>query len=80
MSKAQENAKAYFKANPQVEKLHATSDDFLFTNKQDALNHAKTLTDKKLIVIANTGGETKKTPTTKAPAKKTPEAQSEEKQ
>lgn len=57
MSKEKEIARDYFNINPHVEKLYATSDDFLFTKKQDALNHAKTLKNKEIGVISNTGSD-----------------------
>lgn len=37
-----------FRSNSKVEVLHVTSDDQMFTQKGDALSHAKTLEDKAL--------------------------------
>lgn len=43
-----QKAETYFKNKSLINKVHATSDGFLFEKKQDALSHAKTL-DKKQV-------------------------------
>ncbi|UDQ55000.1 hypothetical protein LJF28_04860 [Chryseobacterium indologenes] len=43
MSKNNKNAVEFFKTNPNVKEVFATTDGFVFVKKVDATNHAKTL-------------------------------------
>lgn len=47
----QEKAKQYLSENPNVKKIFATADGFLFLEKKDAQNHAETLEDKQVLTF-----------------------------
>lgn len=47
----QEKAKQYLSENPNVKKIFATADGFLFLEKKDAQNHAQTLEDKQVLTF-----------------------------
>lgn len=51
--KIEQKAKTYFKKQPLAKEVFASSDDFLFALKQDALAHAKTLDKKEVKTFKN---------------------------
>jgi hypothetical protein len=52
----QEKALAFFKENPKAKKVFGTSDEFLFTNRKNAINHAQTLDNQEVFDFKNTNG------------------------
>jgi hypothetical protein len=55
MSKVQEKAQTYFEQNPEVKKVYASSDNFLFKDRGFCQDHAATLEDKSVETIVNGG-------------------------
>lgn len=53
MKNIDKKCEAYFKANPQKEKVYGTSDGFLFEQKQNAVAHSKTLKDTAVKTYSN---------------------------
>lgn len=49
----QEKASKFFKENPKAKKVLGTSDEFLFTNRKNANNHAQSLDDKEVFYFKN---------------------------
>lgn len=49
----QEKVSTFFKENPKAKKLFSTADEFLFTNRKNANNHAQTLDDKEVVFFKN---------------------------
>lgn len=48
-----EKAATFFKENPKSQKAFGTADEYLFTNKKNAVNHAQTLDDKEVFPFKN---------------------------
>lgn len=56
MSNTKKEALKYFNTKPTVKEVHATSDGFLFEQKQNATAHSRTLEDQDIQTFTNSVG------------------------
>jgi hypothetical protein len=79
MSKTKEKAQKYLEQNVGVKEVHATSDGFLFAEKQSALSHSKTLEVKEVATFNRAKKATAKSETLTDAEKETAKVASDKK-